>query len=211
MISVNLIPDTLLLIQTRRRHMKGWALSALAAGCVLAVSFGIDWTRRLEAAELHEQSHRLQTQLTRTRTELRSLTNRANQALSQLERARALRAKRRWSSLLTMIARRMPEGCWLTSIATDPATPKPVPVRPASRRPAPDVRRSETAVSASTVIIQVPRKLKITGYATTPAEPHAFVTALKDSGAFTNVALERLLREPMLDGFYFRFDLVCEW
>ena len=61
------------------------------------------------------------------------------------------------------------------------------------------------------MIIEVPRKLKIVGYATTPAEPHAFVTALKDSGVFTNVALERLLREPMLDGFYFRFELDCEW
>lgn len=205
MVGVNLIPKAVQLAQARRRHMNRWGVSILAAAALLAVPSTIDWLQRAEATELRTRNANLQIELAAAGTRLRAQTAQANETLLQLERARALRSKRAWSAMFAMIGRCMPAGCWLTSVATDPATP------PAASRGATASRKGADEGNPQTIVIEAPRKLRVAGYATDVAEPHGFVANLKDTGVFTDVVLEHSRREPALDGYYFRFELVCEW
>ena len=207
MVSVNLIPKGVQLAQTRRRHLSRWTIAVAVAGVVLTVPLTLGWVRRAEAAHLRAQADQHQARLAQSRNDLETVTTELDRVLSQLERALALRSKRPWSPLLALIGGRMPKGCWLTSIGTDPATPS----AGARRSGRPDSKRAKPATPTSTLIIEAPRKLRIAGYATDAAEPHEFVIGLKDTGIFSNVVLENLRREPALDGFYFRFELLCEW
>ena len=230
MVSINLIPETVQRARALRSRINRWAVSVLAAGAVMAIPLCLEWYRRAEADELRMRSEQLQTQLASVRADLQTLNAQANQALVRLERAKALRSKRAWSAMFAMIGRAMPSGCWLTSVATDPATPKQGVVH---RSSAPRARatgghpalalgaRISGAVStrspadgsapSAPLVIDAPRELKIAGYATDAAEPHQFITNLKAAGVFSRVALERTHREPALGGSYFRFELVCEW
>jgi hypothetical protein len=61
------------------------------------------------------------------------------------------------------------------------------------------------------VAIEVPRSLRLMGYARETNEPLDFVSMLKRSEVFSRVDLERSVREPVEDGFYFRFEITCEW
>ncbi len=207
MVGINLIPEPVQLAQLRRWRLKWWATAILVSLMVLALPLGLDWLKQAEAARLHLEDEHLRVQLAGIRSQLRSVSAGADEAFLQLERADALRSKRCWSGMLAMIGRRMPSGCWLTSITTDPATPQGAapPQRRAKSRP------STPEEPPAVVVIDAPRKLNISGYATTAGEPHTFVTRLKDMGIFTNVELQRVAREPVLDDSYFRFELYCEW
>ncbi len=213
MVNVNLIPAGALLAQARRRRISGWAIAIVAAAVALSVPLTIGRFRRAEAAKLRARADQLQEQVAQSRNDLRTVTARLDQVVSQLERAIALRSKRPWSSLLTMIGGCMPSGSWLTSIRTDPATPAAGARR--SGRPRVlargDPRGQQPAAPTSALLLEAPRKLRIAGYATDAVEPHEFVIGLKETGVFASVALEHLRREPMFDDFYFRFELLCEW
>lgn len=205
MVRVNLIPESTRLAQAQRRHVRCWSVSiALAVGAVM-VCLGIEWLHQVEAAKLHAQNEELQLKVTAARAELRSVTAEADRMLLQIERAKALKSKRAWSGMLAMITSCISPGCWLTSIATDPAKPPAGSIR--SR--APEKKDADEAQRA--VIIDAPRKLRITGYAPEAAQPHEVVTNLKNTEVFKRVVLERSQREPILDGSYFRFEVVCEW
>ena len=60
-------------------------------------------------------------------------------------------------------------------------------------------------------MIDAPRKLEIVGYAPEAAQPHNFVSALKEKQVFSSVVLRGSQREPMLERSYYRFELVCHW
>lgn len=207
MVGVNLIPENVRLAQERRRRLKGWGIAILLAVAILALPLTIDWVQRVQAAELRTQQGQLQTELATTRTELRALASQANEALMQLERAHALRSKRAWSAMFALIEKGMPEDAWLVSMATDPATP------PSGGGHKAEVRDRGTATDEqpAIVVIEAPRKLRMAGFAIDAAQPHEFVSNLKESKVFTNVILELLRREPALNGSYFRFELICEW
>lgn len=206
MISVNLIPDTIQAAQKQRRHLRWWGMLILAASVVLVVPLGIDWYQSARAAELHAQDEQLQSVLATTRAELRAQMAQANTTLLHLERAKALRSKRAWSAMFALISRCMPAGCWLTSFATDPPGPSLGAVGTITM-----AGRETDGEARTTVTIEAPRKLRLSGYATDAAEPHEFVANLKSTGAFSHVLLEGSRREPELDGYYSRFELVCEW
>ncbi|UCC30295.1 MAG: PilN domain-containing protein [Phycisphaerales bacterium] len=207
MVGVNLIPENVRLAQWRRRRLKRWSIAILLALAILALPLTVDWVQRVQAAELRTQHDQLQIELATIRTELRALTSQANEALMQLERAHALRSKRAWSAMFALIEKGMPEGAWLVSMATDPATP------PSGGGHKTEVRDRDTATEEqpAIVVIEAPRKLRMAGFAIDAAQPHEFVTNLKDSKVFTNIMLELLRTEPVLDGSYFRFELICEW
>ena len=205
MVDVNLIPEVVRIAKARRRHSTRWVLSTLATGAVLATAAGLDWLDRAEAGRLRAESEQLQVDLVQERRELRSSTAQVEQLRLQIERARALQTKRAWSGLIALLGDCMPDGCWLTAIATDPARPAGGPVRARS----PDQRPDTTKEGA--VIIDAPRKLEISGYAPQAAQPYDFVSALKETRVFSNAVLRRSQREPILDGPYYRFELVCEW
>jgi len=205
MADMNLIPADIRLSLVRQRHLRRWSLALSAAGIALMVVLTIDWVDRANAGELRVQSGRIQSDQQAVRKELESVRAEANQVLLQIERAKALRAKRAWSGMFALIGSSMPDDCWLTSVATDPDRPRVV----ASN--APSAKAKSENESRGPVTIDAPRKLRIAGYAHDAAEPHAFVANLKETGVFLAVTLESSKVEPVLDGSYTRFELVCEW
>lgn len=119
----NLIPMPLRIARGRRRRLKAWGLAVMAALLLLSTPIVFDQYLRVEASRLGTQNEKLAGVLTGLRQQLATLTVEADRSLLQLERAKALRSKRAWSAMFATIARSMPEGCWLTSIATDPSSP----------------------------------------------------------------------------------------
>ncbi len=203
MVHVNLIPGPVHRAQTCREHFKRWMISLAIGLLALGVSFSAEWARRVEAGELRAQAQQLQTNVEGARALLAAARRKASRVLQQIERAKALRAKRAWSGLFALIDSCMPDGCWLTEIATDPATPA------ATARPHRSHKTDGTKQQA--VTIETPRKLRIGGFATEMAEPLEFVMQLEKRGVFTQVRLVGSQSEPVLDGTYFKFEIVCEW
>ncbi len=203
---LNLIPEPMQLVRMRHRLAKRWSVCVLVAAFVLVVPLLVDQYRKVEAARLRIESAALRTQLASHRATLATLTTQADQSRVHLQRAEALRSKRTWSSLFALVADRLPEGCWLTSLATDPVTPQGGGTRTPARHAAKPDQESETPIT-----IEAPRRLKMTGYATEPAEPYQFVTNLKQAAVFRDVNLQTSRREQVLEGSYFRFELSCEW
>jgi Tfp pilus assembly protein PilN len=218
-VRVNLIPENLQVSAARRRRARAWIVATGASLAVLALPALSDWLRRAEAGELAAAGDRLQSQLASLRKETVALAAQAAQARAHLERADALRAKRAWSALFALLAEQTPSGCWFTTIATEPASPPLAPqTRPPLPQPAPaastSTHSSATASDSRTkpvVVIEAPRKLHLTGFATAAGEPHQLAANLKETGIFTNVVLEEARLEQTPEGAYFRFDLTCEW
>ena len=206
MTDINLIPMPLRITRGRRRRLKAWGLSVMAALLLLFLPVVFDQYLRVEASRLAAQNNELEGTLTGLRQQLATLTTEADRSLIQLQRAQALRSKRAWSAMFTIIGENMPEGCWLISIATDPSSPSGG-VGQRSRSTA----RGKTQSDGPVTKIEAPQRLKIVGYASNASEPHQFVTRLKTAGIFRNVSLEASRRERVQDAWVFRFDLVCEW
>lgn len=206
MIHLNVIPESSLLGQARRRHIVRWTIAAAAAIATVAVPLGLDWLRRSEAAALQTRTDQQYVLLEQVRSELRSLTMEAADLMLQTQRADSLRSKRPWSGLLARIGSCMPDGCWLSSLATDP--PVPPDVAPSTGTSS---RKGPVGGGDRTIAIDAPRRLKISGYATDPAYPHVFVVNLKEAQLFTQVRLERSARDVSGDARNFQFELACEW
>lgn len=207
MTGVNLIPIEVQLHKTCQRRAKAWILSVLAAVAALCVPLTMNWAQRSKAASLTIGNERILADLALIRSELRSLTTQALEAELRAQRAKALRSKREWSAMLTLIERALPERCWLTSIATDPSSPGG-----AARAGVTKVSHPRGApAGAVAILIDAPRALLVSGYATDPSEPHVFVAAMKRTGVFEEVSLEDLRQEPIYGSMYFRFELRCTW
>lgn len=204
--TINLIPAQVCLSIRRRHHLRRWMVSGVVAAVAVLMALALDWAQRTKAGELTDQSAQLQSELAGVRGELRRVTADVTDVLLQIERANALRAKRAWSGLITLIGSCMPDGCWLSTISTEPVMPTERTQRHA---------RGQTEQVASddppVMTIEAPRKLVIDGYATDAAEPYAFVARLKEAQVFAEVTLTNSAREAVFDGYYFRFKLVCEW
>lgn len=206
MVGIDLIPQSARFARARRRHVKAWASALGAAAALLAVPLVIAWSQHADIVRLRRRADELQSGLAVARGKLRTLTATAKATLTRLDRAKALRSKRAWSSILAVIDERMTPGSWLTSIATDPKSPSARGGSSRKRR-----TRGKEQESKTSVTIEAPRKLRIAGYATAAGEPHQLVRNLKSSGIFTAVTLEDSRREPALDASYYRFEVVCEW
>ena len=203
---INLIPRPLRMARSRRRRIKGWSVCVVAALIILCIPILFDQFRRVEAARLATQKEELVQIVSGLRHQLAALRMQSDRSDLQLQRAKSLRSKRAWSAMITTIARSMPDGCWLTSIATDPARPsgsgvqRMLPVAPGKATP----NKSITAIEA-------PRRLKIVGFASDSREPYAFVTNIKAANVFSRVTLTSTTRNNAGGASFFRFDLECEW
>lgn len=215
MIRINLIPHRVQVAYLRRQRVRGWIVATAVAGALVCAPLGMDRLRQAEATRLQSQHAQLQIQVGTLRKELRAVGAEANHARLQLERAKALRAKRPWSSVFEMLARTMPESCWLTSVATDPPSPAHSAARHQAGAQTPVRQTSHGGVDRlaghETLVMDAPRRLRIAGYSTDAGQPHAFVARLKSTGVFDQVILKRSLREPSGNGVFFQFEVVCEW
>lgn len=220
MTSVNLIPESVLVAQTQRRHAKSWTLLVLAVAGLSAVPLMLDWSRQAHAAELGDESDRLRQELGSTRLQLAATSAEVTRVFLEVERANALRAKRAWSAMFALIASCMPADCWLASVATDPdapaggASPRTVVPNPGFNAGAP-----KEGGKREIVTIEAPRRLRMIGYAENDTQPLAFVTNLKESRVFRSVLLERAVRAPDVaagpsgpsGGTVYQFEVVCAW
>jgi Tfp pilus assembly protein PilN len=209
------------LARLRRQCVRRWTAALVVSLAVMLFPCISDWWRRAEATSLEAEHGRLQGQLSSLRTEALTLARQVAAAQLQLERADALRAKRAWSRLLALVSDRTPPGCWYTTIATDPAVPPATTApsaagaapRPGSpdTAPAPNTGGAAAARAPATVVIEAPRKLRLSGFAAAAQDPHELVANLKQSGAFVAVTLVEARLEPTPDRSVFRFEVVCEW
>lgn len=202
---INLIPVS----EQRRRHQRArlrlWAIILASAAATLIIPIGLDWSRRANAMQLREETAELDSVRKQVQSECRLAELEVKDTQAQIERADALRSKRAWSALVTLIAANVPADVWLTTIATDPARPTPsVSVRRGSTRATPPLEEENLTIDAPTKII-------IEGYAPRAAEPFTFIRNLQATNVFDTVSLLRSSLEPLEDGPYFRFSLVCEW
>ncbi len=204
MIRVNLMPEKARIDRIRRQHLSRWMMAATAAATALALAAGTDWVSRVHADELESKQAQLQDAFSQARSELRELTTASKLLRAQADQAVALHDKRAWSGMVALIASHLPRGSWLTKVATDPDAP-----RGAVRRSAP-IALAE-ADQSEEIVIDAPTALNIQGYAPNAGDPASYVAALKAEQIFRNVKLVESRREPVLDGSYFHFELICRW
>ena len=213
MITINLMPTPMILAQSRRRHLRRWGISIGTAAIALLLAIGNAWLQRKETDRLRSEEALILAALDEQRVLLRAVTAESNQVQAHVQRADALRAKRAWSRLLGVIGTALPGTSWLTNLSTDPARPAGIAARTMSPPTATGANApaANGAGAAPVVMIDAPRKLRLVGYAIDAAEPYQFVSNLKAAGVFSDVALIGAQREPVLDGSYFRFEVVCGW
>jgi len=216
MILINLIPEETQRAQARRRRLARWAVSIAVAALACAIPLIAHWTQHSRVDELRRLSDHLQADLLAARAELKNISAQAQELVLRSERAKALREKRSWSSVLALIASCLPSECWLTSLATDPPVPGAAPL--SARKPAPPgasraapVRPVGQAEKPALTTIDAPRKLRIVGNASESTQPLAFVARLKESHAFREVLLERTNRQGDDPAAAFKFEVLCEW
>ena len=202
---LNLIPENVCNGYRRRARIRTWGIAFTLATVVLAIPVGWDWSRQAKARRLRVKHAELTATRSATQTEWEHVKREVAKTQAQIERADALRAKRAWSSMLALIARDVPPNVWLVSVATDPAVP---PNQAARRVLSPNPAGEPDAAS---ITIDAPSKISIVGFAPHAEDPITLVSNLKASGAFRDVTLRRSFLEPIDDGLYFRFDIVCEW
>lgn len=219
MVTVNLIPESIRSAQARRRHVKCWAVCLALTYAVAVIPAVAHWRQHMRVDNLHTQNDQIQNDVAAARVDLKTTTATANEIFLRIERAKALRSKRAWSSMLALIGDCLPKDCWLTALATDPDTPSTGTVGPVSRNTPPSLPSGGPNGPIGPMFIEAPRKLRMSGSAVDASLPLIFVARLKDSRVFREVTLERCLSDTPAgaaatdgeDESSFRFDLVCEW
>lgn len=204
MIKVNLIPTSVQIEQRSRIRMKRWILICLLSLTMVTLLCCYDWINQAKINTLMMENQRTLITLRTARQTLQSLTKTLTESDLKMKRAKVLRSKRSWSGMMSMIATALPTRSWLILIATDP----PIPAGTAKRAV---IVSSTDSANDETITIEVPRKLKLIGYAVDASEPMIFVSNLKAYGIFTSVKLVRSYLEPVEEDKYFRFELICEW
>lgn len=208
MTTINLIPQEIVQTTCRKQRLIRWA-GIVAASTVLA-ALPLAWrvAQDAQSARLRTGIDRLESDRAEIQSKLLRATAQAVDLSAELERSRAFRAKRSWSGIVALIAASLPQDCWLQSIATDPEAP----AAGAARSAAVPMQTNAPAAQEK-VVIEAPRKLRMVGYSTNDAKPLSFVGNLRESKAFTRVALQKAVRAPgaSADETLYQFEVLCEW
>lgn len=205
---VNLIPLEIRETGRRRRRIRAWAGACTVSLACLLVPLVMERVQRARAEALGQQETQLQSALVEAREALRTTTAESTRLQGQLDRARALRSKRTWSAMFGVVGRAMPPGTWLTSLGTDPAKPRG---QGTGGTIAPSPAAAAAPAGDTTITIESPTRLRITGFAADHGELFAFVAGLRDSGVFSEVTQNYARMEPVLQGQAVAFEVVCEW
>lgn len=211
--SINLIPHEIRHTHVVRARLIRWSMVLGLSAVVALAPYLVVRSQTARTAALQEQLDRLDQEAASLRGSLRVATTRAQQALSEVERSRALRGKRSWSGMLALLASSLPSDCWLQIVSTDPETPAAGYNRVASSAMSPQANGAAAPVP-ETVTIEAPRRLRLVGSSTNDAQPLVFVENLMNSGVFSRVALQKALRSAGSennDHASYQFEVLCEW
>jgi Tfp pilus assembly protein PilN len=207
MIGVNLIPARIYVARAGKRRLRAWGATVALTLAVNALPFLLNSWNVAKAGELKDEHQALSQQVAQVQKEVGSTAAEAATLLGRIERARALKTKRSWSAMFTMIGTCLPEEAWLTSIATDPSAPSGA-GRP---RRLPGSGANKKSDEMQTVRIDAPEKLKIVGHAADHAQLYTFMANLKATGVFASVDLVRSGEELVADRSAVAFELTCRW
>lgn len=205
MVSINLLPPSLMRKRVVRRRVRTWSVlvaCALGAGAIPVVMYQ---SARAQEDSLRARRESVDGDRSSLQRELAQWTRSIQSLHTQLARADALRSKRSWSTLLGMIGSCMPEGTWLTSLATD--SPGAIKARPGAKTGS--TEKAENGDAA--VRMEGATSLTLQGFAVDLDDLYAFMSRLKATNLFSEVALIRSGREPVLAGQAVRFELQCTW
>lgn len=203
MVSVNLLPVGIQAAKRRNRRVRLWLSAGIAVGVVAAVPLALDISKTATAASLAARLAPLEQRLEEVRGSLKTVAIEREVLTGQIARADALRGKRSWSALLTLLATRSPDSVWLTALRTPTLGPQQTSATSAAA----------TAKNAQpqSVTLGGPSGIHLEGYALDHEALYGFMSALKDTKVFQRVELTSAGKEPVLTGMAVRFVLECYW
>jgi Tfp pilus assembly protein PilN len=217
MIRVNLIPEEILVAQLVRARVQRWTVAIIAALAVLAIPFGLDFHHQQQVKELRAQHAELEQNLTSVRSDVRDVIAEQRKVHGQIERAKALRTKRGWSGLVTLLADCLPNEVWLSNLSTDPPSPRGGQKKNRSGGSVLSrLRKGKEKLTAApegntTITIDAPRALVFHGFAADNENLWQFIAQLKATDVFDEVTLVNSGVEPVLAGIAVAFELRCTW
>ena len=218
MIAVNLIEPSVLNAWRRRRHLVRWIVVLVATAALGAVPVAVELTRQRQVARLTGERLSVLNRIEQTREQLNAIGVEIRMLESQLARADALREKRAWSRLLAMFSDLMPQEMWLMSVTTDPSTPRtgdldlrPKVVAVGDKKKKKDEEEKEPNAAPVVVTLDAPRTLIVDGYALAHRDLYEFMSRLKLTGAFSDVALTKAADEPVFNFSAVHFNVRCTW
>jgi Tfp pilus assembly protein PilN len=203
MVSVNLLPASISSKRRIKRRMRGWATVIVSVCALAAVPLAVDVSKTAGAASMEARLTPVQDRLTRARAELKSLAIECDDLAGEINRADALRGKRSWAGLLTLISAKAPDAVWLTSLST-----RSVPQQPRAVSSAPS---GVAAKAPESVALQGPNGIHLEGFALDHEGLYEFMSALKEARVFQRVELTSAGKEPVQNGAAVRFVLECYW
>jgi hypothetical protein len=207
LIGIDLMPKPMKLSLLRRNRMRLWGTILTTTAAVAALPVGMELLNqhRLNKAIAANQQRALS--IENARQTLRTVQTDAESRADQLAFADALRAKRNWSGLLSLIAQAAKDDVWLTSMQSENS-----PARSASgRQPAPGSSPSDANATASVITLEGPRSLILDGYAVDHARLYELMADLRDYGQFVDVDLSKAGMEIIGNMTAVRFRLECQW
>lgn len=207
MTAANLIPMAVRLRQTRKRKIRRWLVVSVSATILGGASMAHELVQDRRLDELQGRQLALADELSSTGLALQDAVMETRDFADQIVRADALRTKRSWDDLLTMIGLAMPDRVWLSTIET-------VRLNGASssnRGHLSALVETTNRIERPDVVLEGPRRLQIVGYALDHADLYAFMAELKARGSFVDVELTKSGNEPVLRGSAVRFVLDCRW
>ncbi len=204
---VNFIPAQIIKAQVQRTHLRGWITAIIVVAIALMIPLLMDATAKARAENLSEEHGQLVVALKQTQTRAVEIANETIRIKGQIERARALRSKRNWSSLIILIGSCLPPETWLATLRTDPDTPTGT----GEFGPGRAFGKKGEKKATKTVTIEAPRKLLIVGYAVDNDSPYEFIKKLKETKVFSKITLLHSRRDPGKQQSNVGFEVMCEW
>jgi Tfp pilus assembly protein PilN len=213
MIGVNLIPADVVLRHATQRRLRVWAVVSLLLGATTAVPIVLERRQQAQIQRLDARVTEADVALRAVRAQTASTAQAVLDLDAELARAAALRTKRSWAGLLTLLSAQLPPQVWLTTLATDPPQPGAGrgPGAPAERPPAGTPAGGNRPAASAVTVLEAATAVRLDGYAVNHEGLYDLMSRLKESGAFTEVNLVSAGMEPILQGRAVHFVLTCGW
>ena len=213
MIGVNLIAPDVRRIQAVKRRLRQWLTVAAPIAALALLPSATEWHRRGKVDTQRRQLAAVDAELRGLRREVIASAAAVSTMESEFARARALRTKRSWAGLLSILSASMPEEVWLTSFSTDrsPEAPGLKTIRAAPPGDPTTPGSVPAGGELPVVVLQAATRIELTGFALNHERLYDLMSRLKEDGTFSNVELLKAGMEPVLEGHAVRFTLACGW